>query len=174
MRGPPGPRGCESSPPVRCAAQRQDDGVDVLLAGQSPLGELLACPSVVLLDGVAAWLVDADDDVRLDRLARRDGHRWSETEREAFLGWAAWHRDHARDPAARQEVVTASGWAPMRWSRWTGWTADDPRWRVRVVDTTDLTPSAVATRLAREVLAVRAATGGWPLDGPALRALDRT
>lgn len=161
---------------VRYAVDRQGEGVDVLLAGQSPLGELLACPSVVLLEGVAAWLLDADDDVRLARLARRDGSRWSDAELEAFTGWASWHRDHARDPGARQEVVTAAGWPSMRWQRWTGWTADDPRWRVPVVDTTGLAPEAVAAQVAHEVLAARAAAsaGRWPLGAAALSALDRS
>jgi hypothetical protein len=36
---------------LRCQA----DGLDMLLTGQSPLGEVLACPSAAALDGIAAW-----------------------------------------------------------------------------------------------------------------------
>ncbi|MDW5327156.1 hypothetical protein [Plantactinospora sp. KLBMP9567] len=43
----------------------QARGIDVLLAGQSPLGEVLASPSATELDGIAACLIDVDDQVPL-------------------------------------------------------------------------------------------------------------
>jgi hypothetical protein len=50
-------------------------------------------------------------------------------------GWARWHREHAADPQARPEVITAGGWDRMRWDRWLGWTHADPRWRTTVIQT---------------------------------------
>jgi hypothetical protein len=48
---------------LRCQA----DGLDVLLTGQSPLGEVLACPSATELEGIAACLLDVDDRLRWQR-----------------------------------------------------------------------------------------------------------
>lgn len=43
-----------------------------VLAGQSPLGEVLACPSAPALDGLAVCLMDVEDGERLRRLDARD------------------------------------------------------------------------------------------------------
>lgn len=45
----------------------QDSGKDLLLAAQSPLGELLACPSAPKLTGIAACLLDCSDVERRSR-----------------------------------------------------------------------------------------------------------
>jgi hypothetical protein len=66
----------------------------LLLAGQTPLGELLASPSADRLDGIASCLVDCHDVVRIQRLRRR-GHPPATQDQ---LNWAAWHRMHATDP----------------------------------------------------------------------------
>ncbi|GAA4597529.1 hypothetical protein GCM10023194_72620 [Planotetraspora phitsanulokensis] len=91
---------------VRRALDYQERGVDLLLTGQSPLGEVLAVPSAPLLDGIAVCLVDVADDDRRDRLVARDPGRWDASAVAAFLGWAAWHRGHARDV-----LPLARGWA---------------------------------------------------------------
>ncbi|MEV6715228.1 hypothetical protein AB0M48_24695 [Lentzea sp. NPDC051208] len=122
---------------VRRALKYQDRGVDLLLTGQSPLGEVLAAPSAPLMDGIAVCLVDVSDEVRRSRLTTRDAGRWDAPAVDAFLGWAAWHREHARDPRHRPDVVVDDSWPPMAWHRWTGWTADDQRWRTHLLDTTD-------------------------------------
>ncbi|MFJ4188482.1 hypothetical protein [Kitasatospora sp. NPDC089509] len=121
---------------VRRALEYQAAGVDLLLSGNTPLGELLAVPSAPLLDGIAVCLIDVGDPVRRDRIAARDGGRWDEAATDAFCGWAAWHRGHARDPRFRPDVITEDGWPEMAWHRWTAWTAEDPRWRTGLVDTT--------------------------------------
>lgn len=79
--------------------------MDLLLTGQSPLGEVLAAPSAPLLDGIAVCLVDVADEVRRDRLAARDAGKWDAATVDAFVGWAAWHRGHARDPGYRPGVI---------------------------------------------------------------------
>ena len=121
---------------VRRALEYQALGIDLLLTGQSPLGEVLAAPSAPLLDGIAVCLVDIADEARRDRLGTRDAGRWDARAVDAFLGWAAWHRGHARDPRHLPEAITGGGWPGMAWHRWTRWTAGDPRWVTHVVDTT--------------------------------------
>lgn len=122
---------------VRRALEYQDRGIDLLLTGQSPLGEVLAVPSAPLLDGIAVCLVDVADEVRRVRLAERDPGRWDAPAVDAFIGWAAWHRKHVLDPRHRPDVVIDNSWPEMAWQRWTRWHADDPRWRTQLLDTTD-------------------------------------
>ncbi|WP_328474669.1 hypothetical protein OHA21_15825 [Actinoplanes sp. NBC_00393] len=105
----------------------QADGLDVLLTGQSPLGEVLASPSAVKLNGIAACLLDVDDQVRQRRLDDRDPGKWDADAKRAFIGWGRWHREHAVDPQHRPEVISAAGWEPMRWCRWNSWPATDRR-----------------------------------------------
>jgi hypothetical protein len=114
----------------------QADGLDVLLTGQSPLGEVLASPSATALDGIAACLLDVEDRVRWQRLEGRDAEKWDVDAKRSFIGWARWHRGHAADPRYRPEVITAAGDERMRWARWSDWPSADRRWAVQVIDTT--------------------------------------
>lgn len=139
---------------VQRAVGLQGAGRHLVLAAQSPWGELLACPSAPLLDGAAAVLLDVADAERLARLARRDGERWDQPTLDAFLGWAQWHREHASDPASRRHVLVDGGWPPMRWDRWSGWRRGDPRWSVPVVDTTGCTVEEAGHRVVDAVLQV--------------------
>ncbi|MFC4068294.1 hypothetical protein [Actinoplanes subglobosus] len=127
------------------ALRYQSDGLDMLLTGQSPLGEVLACPSAAALDGIAACLLDVDDDVRRRRLTERDPGRWDARQTDAFINWARWQRAHAADPGHRPEVITAGGWDGMRWDRWD----EHPRWAVTVIDTTGRTIGESAADLRR-------------------------
>lgn len=122
---------------VRRALEYQDHGLDVLVVGQAPLGEILATPSAPLLEGIAMCLVDVADSVRRVRLEQRQPGVWDASAVDAFVQWAAWHRGHARDPRYRPEVLVAGDKPGLAWHRWTQWSADDPRWSVRVIDTTD-------------------------------------
>lgn len=134
---------------VRRVVAYQEEGLDVLLTSQSPLGELLAAPSVVLVDGIAACLLDVADDERLRRLDERDPGKWSPREREAFVGWGRWHRGHAADPRHQPEILTRGGWPEMVWERWASWRAGDPRWSVTVIDTTARPVTDSASQLRR-------------------------
>jgi hypothetical protein len=118
------------------ALELQASGVDLLLTGQSPLGEVLASPSAPLLNGIAVCLVDVDDASRPQRLERRDPGQWSAQAKAAFVEWGRWHRGHAADPQYRQRVLTEDGWVRMAWDRWRSWQRSDPRWRCHVLDTT--------------------------------------
>ena len=152
----------------------QDDGLDVLLTGQSPLGEILAAPSAVHLDGIAACLLDVADDERLRRLERRDPGRWQPHTVQSLLGWAQWHREHAADPRSRPDVLTADGWEQMQWARWDTWLPGDPRWDVTIIDTTGQPAEQTTLTIQRWIAQARAdqANGrlalapGWATASP--------
>jgi hypothetical protein len=156
---------------VRRALEYQAQGVDVVLAGQTPLGELLAAPSAPLLEAISACLVDCDDETRLARLdarrreqpARRSGHN-----PQVLVVWAEWMRRHAADPTWRPDVIRdGDPDGQLVWQRWSDWQAGDPRWRVRVVDTSSRPPEAVAAELSEWIDEERAAVraGTHPLTG---------
>lgn len=147
------------------------EGLDVLLTGQSPLGEVLASPSAIELGGIAACLVDVDDRERWERLERRDPGRWNTETKRSFIGWARWHRAHAADPRYLPEAITTAGWERMQWSRWSSWSSTDPRWAVHVVDTTRRTVDQSAADIRQWITGVRASfavgqlalgPGKWP------------
>jgi hypothetical protein len=141
---------------VRRALEYQGAGVDVLLAGQTPLGELLATPSAPLLEAISACLLDCDDQARLARLAPRGGEGYGD-----YLRWAEWMREHVADPGRRPEVIRHPDTdEEMRWIRWERWTAEDPRWRVLRLDTTELSPGEVADEFAAWIEAERALMRG--------------
>jgi len=131
------PRDATSEFWVRRALEYQQRGIDMLVAGQAPLGEVLAAPSAPLLDGIAVCLVDVADRERRERLAQREPGKWDLSAVDAFVGWAAWHRGHALDPRHRPEVLVAGSRPGPAWHRWTGWAAGDPRWFTHLLDTTD-------------------------------------
>jgi len=150
---------------VQRALDYQAQGRSVLLAAQSPLGEVLACPSAPDLEGIAVCLLDVDDDERLARLERRDPGRCDESAQQAVLGWAQWHREHAADPAARPDLITAQGWEQMCWLRWATWTRGDPRWRTETISTTGRPADVTAAAVRGWISATRAAveSGEHPL-----------
>jgi hypothetical protein len=132
------------------ATEYQAEGTDLLLAGQTPFGELLAAPSASRLEAISACLLDCDDATRVARLRNRGPEWFARTggDLEAYLNWAAWMRRHAADPSARTEVIQVEATLnEMHWSRWSGWHANDPRWRVRVIDTSALPVEDVAREL---------------------------
>jgi hypothetical protein len=121
---------------IQRALEYQLRGIDMLLAGQAPLGEILAAPSAPLTEGIAVCLVDVADDVRRERLEQRQPEMWDAQAVEAFLNWAAWHRGHAADPRYQPELLLGGSRSGSAWHRWTAWSAEDPRWATSVLDTT--------------------------------------
>ena len=144
---------------VRRALDYEAEGTDVLLAGQTPFGELLATPSASRLEAISACLIDCDDDTRVARLRARGTEWFAKTagDLQDYLDWAEWMRRHARDPTWRPDVIRRK--ATEREMRWSEWTVDDPRWRVRVLDTSRLTVEQVATELADWIAEERALVG---------------
>jgi hypothetical protein len=85
-------------------AERRD--TDLLVAGQTPLGELLAAPSASRVR-VRGCLLDCDDDTRRARLSER-GSGWLRHAGGTLadhLAWGAWMRAHAADPLDRLDVI---------------------------------------------------------------------
>lgn len=144
----------------------QARGADLLLTGQSPLGEILAAPSAPRLDGIAVCLVDVADGVRRERLAARDPGRWPPERVEDFIGWARWQRGHAADPRHRPEVLTRESRPRMAWHRWASWRRGGARWSTYTLDTTDRAVQESAGELAAWIGRVREAhaAGRWSLS----------
>jgi hypothetical protein len=142
---------------VARALELEAAGVDLLLASQTPFGELLACLEADRLEAVSGCLLDCDPATRRERLLAR-GEAWLARvggSLDRFDRWAEWLLEHARDPGARPEVVTGAGDAAMHWDRWADWRAGDPRWRVRTLDVSRLSVDAVADELLRWVRSER-------------------
>jgi hypothetical protein len=155
---------------VRRALDYQAEGIDLLLAGQTPLGEMLAAPSAARLEAISACLLDCDDATRVSRLHARDASWLARTggELQDFLNWAAWMREHVINPSCRMDVI----WHPatatfMRWSRLSGWREGDARWRIQVIDTSARPVESVAEALIKWIDDERALFLGWshPLTG---------
>jgi hypothetical protein len=162
---------------VQRALEYQAERTDLLLAGQTPYGELLAAPSAPLLDGISGCLFDCSDEIRAARLESR-GATWFTRSAGDFqseftwpewiqvhLDWAVWMRAHAADPTCRTSVIKHDETAgEMHWSRWRDWRPGDPRWRVRVIDTSDSSPEEVADELLEWVAEERNAKMHLPAD----------
>ena len=149
------------------ARECERSGVDLLFT-EGVFGELLAAPSATEVDGIAACLVDCDDDERLRRLrARDDGRVGDPHELWDHLAWALWLRRHAIDPQTFSGPIRGDGDATWAWERWERWQAGDPRWTTFVLDTTDETVDVSADRLAAWVTEQRRlrAEGRLPLSG---------
>lgn len=158
---------------LRRALEYQSEGTDLLLAGQTPFGELLSAPSAPRLEAVSACLIDCDDHTRVARLRAR-GPEWfarSAGDLQDYLNWAAWMRRHASDPSWRTDVIRQDATdTEMHWARLDGWGGDDPRWRVRIIDTSELPVEEVGARLIEWITEERALlrSGAHPLLGAAL------
>ena len=154
---------------VQRGVASQVAGIDLLLAGQTPLGELLATPSAASLDAISACLLDCDDETRIRRIEER-GEDWltrSPGTLRDYLNWAAWMRGHAADPQWRVDVIRRDEGPSLQWNRWDGWKAGDPRWRVHVIDTSRTDVALVADGLLEWIEAERALhrSGDHPLTG---------
>jgi hypothetical protein len=109
------------------------DGTDVLVAGQTPPGEMLAAPSAPVLR-IRACLLDCDDTTRLARLGER-GDAWLRAAGgtlDDHMEWGRWMRAHAADRFHRLDVIRRDD--SQRWEQ-----LDTPAaaavWPVTVVDT---------------------------------------
>jgi len=121
---------------VKRALKAQAEGRDFLLAGHTPFGKLLACPSAIKLNGINCCLLDCHDFVRVERyLDRPQFEEWPLC--QDTLCWAVFHRMHAHDPEWEQRVVINREMPGFQWERWTSWTANDERWDVKRIDTTE-------------------------------------
>ena len=121
---------------VQKALDAQKNGKDFLLSAQSPFGELLACPSAIILEGIKCCLQDCNDFIRVDRyLSRPQFEEWPLC--QDTLCWAVFHRMHAHDPQWEQRVIVDKELPEFGWKRWTSWQKGDKRWDVKIIDTSD-------------------------------------
>lgn len=146
---------------IEDALRLEGEGIDLVLAAQSPIGEVLASPRAIELEGIAACLLDCHDFVRLERWVERGIHPDWPVNQDHFF-WAVFHRMHARDPQWEQRVLVDHDSEGPAWSRWTEWQKDDPRWSVFIHDSTNEDPEATTRIISEWVRSVRA--GGQPLD----------
>ena len=121
---------------VEDAIRLERQGIDLILGAQSPLGELLAAPRAIELEGIAPCLLDCHDFVRWQRILDIGIDPEWPIGMDTFC-WAVFHRMHARDPQWEQHVCTDREHEPSLWSRWLGWSKDDPRWNVFIHDSTE-------------------------------------
>ncbi len=121
---------------VQKALKAQKNGKNFLISAQSPFGELLACPSAIKLDGIKCCLLDCHDFVRVERYLDRPQFKEWPLGMDT-LCWAVFHRMHAHDPRWEQRVIVDKEIPDYGWKRWTNWTADDDRWDVKIIDTTE-------------------------------------
>jgi len=142
---------------IQRAIGEQLQGRHMILFGQVPVGELLAAPSAVRLDGIAACLLHCSPATRCERLIARGK---SEDELSDHLAFGQWFYRHMADPTYQPEVIKVQSGVPMRWDRWSDWKARDRRWSFEVGDTDALTPGQTADRVA--VWAEATLTGGLP------------
>ena len=70
------------------ALVHQVEARDTMICGGAVLGEVLACPSALKINGISAGLLDCADVVRIDRL-RASGKRGAA---QGMLNWAAWRQ----------------------------------------------------------------------------------
>ncbi len=146
---------------IEDALNLEAGGTALILATQSPIGEVLAAPRSIELEGIAPLLLDCHDFVRADRIVRRgELEEWPFT--IDHLCWAAYHRMHARDPQWENRISTAMKPDGPRWDRWLDWSADDPRWCVRIHDSTTEDVETTTRAVASWVESVR--TDGTPLS----------
>lgn len=139
---------------IQLALIHQQEGQDFLLTSHSPLGELLACPSAPKLAGITACLLDCSDPVRIQRMRNRGlDPRWPPTQH--VLNWASWHRMHAWDPQWEQGVIVGNGPSEHTYSRWTSWRQTDERWKVSIIDTSNMDVEMVLDKVTEWVLLAR-------------------
>lgn len=119
---------------IQKAVQHQFAGKDTGVCGQAVYGEILACPSAIYVNGIAVCLLDCHDVVRINRLKIRGKRGVSQD----TLCWASWLRMHAIDPQWRQDIIRDEAEQWLHWKRWGKWQEGDSRWRLWVLDTTNL------------------------------------
>jgi hypothetical protein len=127
------------------------------------MGELLAAPSADALDGIAVCLLHCSSETRRRRLIGRGANPDGLHDHLAF---GEWFYGHALDPSHMPHVIRVASPVDMRWERWSGWTADDPRWSFEIIDTDAPTREQVAARVvawARDVIQGRRPilAAGW-------------
>ncbi|MDA0790029.1 MAG: hypothetical protein O2780_11290 [Proteobacteria bacterium] len=133
---------------INRAIENQHQGKDTIICGGAVFGEILACPSVHQIEGLAACLLDCGDVERVQRIRSAGGEATMET-----LAWSAWLRMHCVDPTWYPQVIREQGFDLMNWANWEGWEPDDTRWKVQVIDTSGKRTDQILGLVAKWVVA---------------------
>jgi broad-specificity NMP kinase len=126
---------------VQEAIRAEQNGSHLLLCGQVPMGELLAAPSSVSLDGIAVCLLHCSPKARRARLARRG---WDPEIIVHHNNFGEWMLHHTIDPTHAPDVIRVPSRTAMQWSRWQDYAAGDSRWQAEIIDTDALTEERTA------------------------------
>lgn len=150
---------------IEDALELEARGKDAVFGSQAPLGEVLASPRVIELQGIAACLLDVHDFVRMERWRNRSIGRGDYPEEPPGMDhfcWAVFHRLHARDHRYEQRVLLSRNHPRSVWERWTGWAAGDPRWRVFTNDSSTQDVEATVGAVSDWIVSLR--RDGGPLQ----------
>lgn len=137
---------------INKSIENQYLGQDTIICGGAVYGEILACPSISQIEGLAVCLLDCTDAERIRRM-----QEYGSTPTMKILTWAAWLRIHAVDPTWCPEVITEQGYDLMRW-HWQNWAPDDKRWQVTIIDTSDKKITQIVGEVARWVGSIQVST----------------
>ena len=142
--------------------ENQHTGKDTIICGGAVFGEILACPSIKQIDGLAVCLLDCADLERIERVSKSN-----ETPTMEMLAWASWLRVHALNPEWYPQVITEQGYDLMRWENWRGWKSGDYRWQVTIIDTSGKEIDQIVGHVTKWILGVQASTNlVIPLNRP--------
>lgn len=114
---------------------------NAVLLGQMVLGEILACPLAQKLGTVNFCLLDVSDIERVKRLKKRNTYGIDQNS----LNWASWLRMHHEDPQWQQQVIKDNCWSELNFSRWDSFDNWSSLAQVKIIDTTGLSISEVAS-----------------------------
>jgi len=137
---------------INKSIENQHLGQDTIICGGAVYGEILACPSISQIEGLAVCLLDCTDTERIRRM-----QEYGSTPTMKILTWAAWLRIHAVDLTWCPEVITEQGYDLMRW-HWQAWAQDDKRWQVTIIDTSDKKIRQIVGEVAKWVGSIQAST----------------
>lgn len=138
---------------INKSIENQRLGQDTIICGDAVFGEILACPSISQIEGLAVCLLDCSDVERIDRVLEFGGKPTME-----MLGWSAWLRVHSVDPEWYPQVITKQGYSLMQWDNWQGWQRGDKRWQVTIIDTSGKKIDQIVGAVTRWVSGVQAST----------------
>jgi hypothetical protein len=121
------------------------DGKNACLLGQIVLGEILACPSAKQIGKINFCLLDVSDFERIQRLKKRNTYGADQN----ILNWSSWLRMHHKDLQWMQHVLKENCWDGLFFSAWDQLVSWDNTASVKIIDTTELSLSEVATNVAK-------------------------
>lgn len=113
---------------------------DICLLGQMVPAEIVSSPSATNLDEIHIILLDCSDEVRVQRLRKRNTYGINQN----TLNWAAWLRMHCKDPTWEPDVIKESSSSHMLFSQWSQLVNWPKHVKISSIDTSFLTINQTA------------------------------